>query len=116
MANFQKIKEIAKERGISLNSIAEQIGMTPTGLGLVIKTNKTMTDKIEMIAQLLHVKVGVFFDEEPEQHSIQSACDESIIAHYNELIAMKDKIIEQKDETIAQKDFIINALAKNQPS
>lgn len=103
MANFQKIKEIAKKRGISLASIADQIGMTPTGLGLVVKSNKTMTDKIEMIAQLLHVKVGVFFDEEQDEQPPQLVGDENIIAYYNDLLAQKDKIIEQKD-------VIINAL------
>jgi transcriptional regulator with XRE-family HTH domain len=99
MANFQKIKEIAKERGISLGAIAEQIGMTPTGLSLVMKTNKTMTDKIEMIAKLLHVKVGVFFDEESDT-SISPANVDEQVAYYKELLAQKDKIIEQKDQII----------------
>ena len=98
MANLQKIKEIAKEQGISLSYIAERIGMTPNGLSIVMKNNKTMTDKLEMIAHILHVKVGVFFDEETCDTTNQPVVE--AIEHYRELLVQKDKIIEQKDAII----------------
>lgn len=103
MANLQKIKEIAKSKGVLLADLAEEVGLTPTGLGLIIKNNKTMTDKLEDIARALGVKVGIFFDEdEPPAAGITAEQSElqSILKQKDEIIAQKDKIIEQKDEVI----------------
>ena len=66
MANFQKIKTIAKEKGISLGSISQQVGITPTGLSLVMRNNVTNTDTLEAIARVLGVSVSVFFDDATE--------------------------------------------------
>ena len=103
MANLQKIKEIAKSKGVLLADLAEEVGLTPTGLGLIIKNNKTMTDKLEDIARVLGVKVGIFFDEdEPQAAKITAEQSElqSILKQKDDIIAQKDKIIEQKDEVI----------------
>lgn len=103
MANFQKIKVIANEKNITLGELADRIGVTPTGLGLIIKSGKTMTDKLEAIAHVLGVKVSVFFDEDeqPATEATEPSDLKSIIEQKNAVIAQKDKIIEQKDELIA---------------
>lgn len=103
MANLQKIKTIARTKGITLADLADQIGITPTGLGLIIKANKTMTDKLEDIARVLGVRVAVFFDE--DEHSATKQAQDgselmSLLAQKDAIIAQKDKIIEQKDEVI----------------
>ena len=99
MANFQKIKTLAKEKGISLSELAEQVGMTPNGLSIVIRDGKTMTDKLEKIAHILGVRVGVFFDEY-EVPAATATEQPDIIRQKDLIIAQKDKIIEQKDELI----------------
>jgi len=99
MANFQKIKTLAKEKGISLSELADQIGMTPNGLSIVIRDGKTMTDKLEKIAHILCVRVGVFFDED-EVPAATTTEQPDIIKQKDLIIAQKDKIIEQKDELI----------------
>lgn len=109
MANFQKIRTLAEERGMTLSVLAEQIGMTPTGLGLVIKSGKTMTDKLEKIAQVLKVRVGVFFEEDEENVAPTTA----IPADMQAVLSQKDKIIAQKDAIIEQKDAIISTLINN---
>lgn len=64
MANLQKIKVIAKERGITINELAEQLGMTPQAVHLMVRENSTKTDTLERVAQILQVPITVFFDEE----------------------------------------------------
>lgn len=103
MANFQLIKTIAKQKGITLAELSDAVGITPAGLSLIIKSNSTNTTTIEKIAQVLNVRVGVFFDPESEK--------ESAVADTNSLIAQKDEIIAQKDKIIEQKDKIIEILA-----
>lgn len=100
MANFQKIKELAQERNMSLASIAEQVGITKVGMSILIRENKTLTQTIEKIAKVLDVPVGYFFDDDvnfprPEQ---QAAPQDT--AQLLEIIAQKDKIIEQQGEVI----------------
>jgi transcriptional regulator with XRE-family HTH domain len=106
MANFNLIKTIAKDKGITMAELADRIGITPSGLTLLIKANSTNTTTIESIARELEVPVGTFFD------NIQAeVCDSphdinSIVAQKNEIIAQKDKIIEQQQ-------MIISALSKS---
>lgn len=96
MANFQKIKDIAKEKGIELRDIADQIGITATGLTLIMKNNSTNTKTIEAIARVLNVPVGVLFDE-----SCNAQNDGVVLSH--EVVAMlreKDERIKELTDTI----------------
>lgn len=63
MANLQKIRDIAKERRISLRDLASQIGVTEAGVYRIIKENSTRVDTLEAIAKSLQVPVAVFFDD-----------------------------------------------------
>ena len=107
MANLQKIKTIAKSKGITMAELAAEVGLTPTGLGLIIKSNKTMTDKLEEIARVLEVRVSTFFDED-ELTAANNAAEQSKLLS---LLMQKDAIIAQKDKIIEQKDEVIQILA-----
>ena len=108
-ANFYKIRTLAEERGITLSQLAEKVGMTATGLGLLIKSDKAMTNNVEKIARELGVTIGYFFDgyEEPVASTPLSQPD------LHAVIAQKDEIIAQKDKIIEQKDAIINIITSN---
>lgn len=103
MANFQLIRTLCKEKKITLAELADKIGVTPQGMSIIIKSNSTNTTTIEKIAQVLNVRVGVFFDPESEK--------DSAVTDTSSLIAQKDEIIAQKDKIIEQKDKIIEILA-----
>ena len=103
MANFQLIKTLTRQKGMTLAQLAEGLEITPAGVTTIITTNSTNTKTIEKIAHILGVRVGVFFDEpEPEETSDP-----------NSVIAQKDAIIAQKDKIIEQKDEVIRVLVKN---
>lgn len=106
MANLQKIKTLVKEKNMTLADLAEQIGITPTGLSLMIRDGKTMTDKLENIAHILNVRVGVFFDE--DEVPAANATEQPDL--FKDLLKQKDEIIAQKDTIIAQKDELIRIL------
>lgn len=66
MVNLHKIKVIAKEQGIAINDLAEQLGMTPQAVHLMVRENSTKTDTLERIAQILQVPITIFFDDVKE--------------------------------------------------
>ena len=99
MANFQKIRVLCAKKDMPLSKLAEELKISPAGVQNIIVSNSTSTRTIEKIANILGVKVGVFFDEsESEEQTPQDP--NSIIAQKDAIIAQKDKIIEQKDEVI----------------
>lgn len=58
MANYKKIKDLAKKRGISLHDVAIGIGMTPTGLSRTMRCNTISTKNLQALCK--------FFDVNPE--------------------------------------------------
>lgn len=63
MANLLKIKELLKEKKITIKSFSADIGMTEQGLQKLIRDNSTKIETLELIAMKLNVSIMVFFDE-----------------------------------------------------
>lgn len=106
MANFQKIKEIAKSKGITLAQLATQVGITAPGMTILIRENKSTTDTIEKIARKLQVPVGTFFDEDCLSKS-NTLPDEIaiIIEQQRKEIESKDARIKELTDTIIRMSF-----------
>lgn len=57
-----RIKELCKERGITLNTLAERIGVSqPSISGLATGKQKPSLDTLEKLSQALNVEVGELF-------------------------------------------------------
>lgn len=126
MAKLQKIKVIAKERGIAINELAEQLGITPQAIHLMVRENSTKTDTLERIAQILQVPVSVFFEEEKETiNQTQNGGSGNKLAggnftegfnleEHDELIRLREEvkylksILADKDKEIAENRRLIN--------
>lgn len=115
MANLQKIKTIAKERGISLVSICKNVGVTEQGLQKMIKNNTTTIDTIERIADYLNVPITTFFDE-AETINVSATAhgnNSCAVAGEGNTIAISQdflEIIREKDKLIMEKDQLIQSL------
>ncbi|MBD5351350.1 MAG: helix-turn-helix transcriptional regulator [Bacteroides sp.] len=129
MANLQKIKVLAKERGTTINDLAEQLGMTPQAIHLMVRENSTKTDTLERIARMFEVPISIFFDETIDGGKIQNAGTENNhcsrdnstginMAEHDELIKLREevkylkKILSDKDERIADLKERIEELKK----
>lgn len=66
MVNLLKIKDLAKSKKITLNDVAESIGMTPQALSRMIKDNSTKVTTLESLCELFNVPIGYFFDSSSE--------------------------------------------------
>lgn len=62
-----RIKEICKEKGITLNVLAEKIGVSqPSISGIATGRQKPSLDTIEKLAEALEVSVSELFDTPKE--------------------------------------------------
>ena len=111
MANLAKIKEIADERGMSIRSVAETVGITEGQIHVMCRTNTTKINTLEAIAKALGVRVSVFFDESEDVPTYCSSRTESVeLAELrnensrlkNELLAAQGRIISLMDQMQAQ--------------
>ncbi|MDR1091094.1 MAG: helix-turn-helix domain-containing protein [Prevotella sp.] len=75
MANLLKIKEIAKEKKVSIKELSASAGITEQGLQKLIRENSTKVDTLEAIAKKLNVPISVFFSEVPVVECKQSTED-----------------------------------------
>lgn len=63
MLNLQKIKVLAKQKGIAQTEIAKQLGMSSQAFSKILRENSTKVSTLERIAEILDVPVTTFFDE-----------------------------------------------------
>lgn len=99
MANLQKIKVLAKEKGVTINDLAEQLGITPQAIHLMVRENSTKTDTLERIANILNVPISAFFDEgnieiKDNERSFNSNADD-IIKELTSIIRSQEERIRQ---------------------
>lgn len=117
--DLQLIKFYCERRPGGLRQLAEEAGMSEANLHRCIRNNKIQASDLEKLAQLLKVRIGEFFDEVDEDHSIHveahdfgqaAGRDINNGVNMSELIRLKEKIthleqrIKDKDATIAEKD------------
>ena len=63
MAQLQHIKSIAQARQISIEQLAEQVGIKSQAIHLMVRTGSTRIETLEKIAEVLGVPCKIFFDE-----------------------------------------------------
>ena len=95
MANFKLIKEIAKEKGISIRGIAREMGVADRSLHHLIKTGSTNTTTLERIAGILGVSAGIFFDGTlaPSEEGVRIRELEKENAHLRDILEEKERTI-----------------------
>lgn len=95
MANFKLIKEIAREKGITVRQIAKGLGIKDASVHHLIKTGSTSTSTLEGIAKILDVSAGIFFDgyPSPSEEAARIHELERDNAHLRQLLEEKERTI-----------------------
>lgn len=94
MSHFSIIKDLAKQRGLSLKELAVKIGILPSSLHHLIKAGATSTATIERIAEILQIPVGYFFDDSYDKSKPEALANlEKEVEFLKQLIAEKERII-----------------------
>ena len=109
MLNLQKVKDLAKDKNISLNEVAEKLEMSPQALSRMLKENSTKVSTLEQFASIFGVSVSYFFDED----TIESERQRPTARTHNVAIpqSVLDMLIE-KDKQISALTDLLTKLAK----
>lgn len=68
MGLYERIKDLAKERGYSINRLEKELGFARSSINK-FNTNKPSIDKIQQIADLLNISVDMITGEEKENET-----------------------------------------------
>lgn len=107
MANLLKIKELLKEKKITIKSFSADIGMTEQGLQKLIRDNSTKIETLELIAKKLNVSVVVFFDENTQANNALPLTDSQFTYFIDKIEAQAKEIgrLEQELENWRKKSL-----------
>lgn len=64
MANFTKIKLLAKKKGVTLHEVARAINITPVGLSRIMRENTIRTTTLEDLCEYFDVSADYFFTDD----------------------------------------------------
>ncbi len=112
MPNLQKIKQIAADKNLPLGMLAEQIGVTPTGLSKIMRDNTTTVVTLERIANVLQVSPVVFFDLSFDIGMVQqqSSAERQVQCNDNNCVTIPKEVLDmlaEKDRQLAEKDKLL---------
>ncbi len=62
MINLKRIKQVAKEKNLSLKELSKRVGITEQGLQNMMSKNTCNLSTLQKIAEVLGVSEAVFFD------------------------------------------------------
>ncbi len=109
MANLQKIKILAREKNISLDALANNLGITPQALSKAIRLNSTKIETLERIAEQLGVSPCEFFSDASGATG-QVVATEGSIAVSGKQIKLIDQQARQFLANLSKKDEHIDRL------
>lgn len=82
MINLLIVRDIARQKKISMRELARRVGVTEQGLQKIIRENSTKVDTLEAIAEALDVPVSIFFNDSSADANIVSSPN-AIAGHGN---------------------------------
>lgn len=113
MANLLIIKDLLKERKVSIRDFANELGMTEQALQLLIRKNSTKIETLELIAQKLNISVSMFFEKEVESKNNKSQIPYEFV---ESLIEERKRHDEMNAELIRQNGSLIRLLEEKEKS
>lgn len=64
MANYQLIKELCEQKGLTMKSLADKLEISETGLYQILRNQSTKVKTLEEIARVLDVPISSFFSDD----------------------------------------------------
>lgn len=108
MANLLIIKDLLKQKNITIKDFAMDLGMSEQGLQKLIRENSTKIETLETIAEKLKVSISIFFDSEKDREvDFEDSFNELHFEHraidalskaVNILASINEKLVLENDE------------------
>lgn len=120
MANLHLIKDIAAAKKITIEELANRVGVNAQAIHVMVRTGSTRIETLEKIAKVLEVPSYIFMDY---QFDIKEFQREVVLGgrnafnyfgqqtnHFGDDCSHVETLLRAKDEVIASKDEIISIL------
>ena len=104
MANLSIIQTIAKQKGITMSSLAEKSGLTQQALFQILRNNSTKVITLEKISEVLGVSPSVFFDGVVQNNER----DYELLKARVESLELINSALEQQVEALKDAKRILN--------
>lgn len=85
MINLGIIRDLCKNKGITLKNLADDLKISQTGLSGMLKNNSTTLETLEKIAKYFNVSVGVFFGEK-DFTPLKNSISETFKHDFNDIL------------------------------
>lgn len=110
-----RLKEILAKYKVSQSEIAKQLGMSHQSLNQMLSASDVKTGLVERIAKVLNVSISSLYGEDKEQNAIASGNGIAVAGNNNvagnvtmgdnsavlqERVTMLEKLLEEKERTI----------------
>lgn len=116
MAQLQHIKSIAQARQITIEQLADKVGIKSQAIHLMVRTGSTRIETLERIAEVLEVPCKIFFDEKFKIEDFQRLVIQghhnpfSLYGSANVYEAAKQEATTDAEAVIKVKDELIASL------
>lgn len=102
-----KLRYILKKKKITIKELAERIGVTDKGMGLMLKTNSFKVENLQKISKVLQVPMKYWFEEVEDFPGSHAINEEN--ANYGFNVSREVELLEKR---IADKNQTIDILLK----
>jgi transcriptional regulator with XRE-family HTH domain len=118
--NYEKLKKVVSDKGVTLNDLCQHIDMTESGFHAAVKNNSLKVKTIELIADYLDISVSNFFDEnysnldtikktsKTEKQSLSNNVVEKLLTEKAELLQEKlqekERLIQRLEKELDRRD------------
>ena len=102
MFKAEKIRELCKEKGLTLSGLADKVGISNTGLHSIFKNNVTTIATLEKICNVLGVSPNYFFEYDEQTASssdVHLNMGNGIIQHSAGNIRSNNKVVAYANST-----------------
>lgn len=114
MVNLGKIKKMATERGITLESLSQKAGISPQAMSRIMRTNSTSIDTLEKIAEALGVSPAVFFESETssplnhdDAHAKHQSCHTERKTDIISLLQKQNSILTKQNDVLLSTNALL---------
>jgi transcriptional regulator with XRE-family HTH domain len=127
MANRLKIKDLIRERNLTIRGVATEIGISEQGLQKQIRENSTKIETLEAIARVLKVPISEFFETsyQPGKNNFSEysfaneitevgakAISDQLVRMMNDKLIAPYSLVEEKEKEIRNLNREIGKLEK----
>ncbi len=92
MLNLSKIKSLQRQKGMTSQQVADELGITIQALCKMVRENTTKISTLEEVAKLFGVPISYFFDDEATMPTTEEDREPITKEQQTELTILRERV------------------------